>query len=163
MARILVVEDEAPLRRIMVLNLVRRSHTLIEAESVAAAQEALVAFGGQFDLILLDLNLPDRAGWDVLRLLAQMPDLAQNVDGRGSRQLPVIVVTAVRPARSRLEEFHPAAVLLKPFPIEALLRLIQRVLTAAPAEEPEDAEEQRVPPASDSSREVLSLELPDST
>ena len=68
MARILVVEDEAPLRRIMVLNLVRRGHTLIEAESVAAAQEALVAFGGQFDLILLDLNLPDRAGWDEHRV-----------------------------------------------------------------------------------------------
>lgn len=163
MARILVVEDEVPLRRIMVLNLVRRGHTLIEAESVAAAQEALVAFGGQFDLILLDLNLPDRAGWDVLRSLAQMADPAHNEKGRGYRQPPVIVVTAVRPVRSRLEEFHPAAVLLKPFPIEALLRLIQRVLTAAPAEEPEDAEEQRVPPASDSSREALSLEQPDST
>ena len=163
MARILVVEDEAPLRRIMVLNLVRRGHTLIEAESVAAAQEALVAFGGQFDLILLDLNLPDRTGWDVLRSLAQMAELAHNKDGRGYRQPPVIVVTAVRPARSRLEEFQPAAVLLKPFPIEALLRLIQRVLTAAPAEEPEDVDEQHVPSASDSPREALSLEQSDST
>jgi DNA-binding response OmpR family regulator len=160
MARILVVEDEAPLRRIIVLNLVRRGHTLIEAESVAAAQEAMVAFGGQFDLILLDVNLPDRAGWDVLRSLAQMADPAHNENGRGP---PVIVVTAVRPVRSRLEEFHPAAVLLKPFPIEALLRLIQRVLTAAPAEAPEDSDNQHVPPAVDSPREALSLEQPDST
>ena len=160
MARILVVEDEAPLRRIMVLNLIRRGHTLIEAESVSAAQEALVAFEGQFDLILLDLNLPDRTGWDVLRSLAQMVDPAQKEDGRGSKQPPVIVVTAVRPVRSRLEEFHPAAVLLKPFPIEALLRLIQRVLTAAPAEEAEDADEQRLSPAPGSPGEPLSLEQP---
>ena len=39
MARILVVEDEAPLRRIIVLNLARRGHTVIEAESVASVPE----------------------------------------------------------------------------------------------------------------------------
>ncbi len=50
--------------------------------------------------------------------------------------------------RSRLEEFRPAAVLLKPFPIEALLRLIQRVLTAAPAEVAEDVEDAQTSPAS---------------
>ncbi len=69
MARILVVEDEAPLRRIIALNLVRRGYTVIEAESVATAQEALAAFQSPFDLMLLDLNLPDHAGWDVLRTL----------------------------------------------------------------------------------------------
>ncbi len=133
MARILVVEDEAPLRRIIALNLVRRDHTVIEAESAATAQEALVAFWDQLDLILLDLNLPDQTGWDVLRSLKQL--IKQQLhDGTSARLPSVIVITAGRPARSRVEEFHPAAVLLKPFPIEALLRLIQRVLGAAPAE-----------------------------
>lgn len=142
MARILVVEDEAPLRRIIVLNLVRRGHTVIEAENVATAQEALLAFAFQFDLLLLDLNLPDHTGWDVLRSLERPPDDLRASQNEHSRPPAVIVITAGHPARSRVEEFHPAAVLLKPFPIEALLRLIQRVLTAVPAEVAEEGEEQ---------------------
>jgi hypothetical protein len=51
------------------------------------------------------------------------------------RQDPrVIIITAVRPVRNRLEEFQPAAVLLKPFPIATLLRLIERVLAPDSAE-----------------------------
>jgi hypothetical protein len=52
---------------------------------------------------------------------------------------PVIILSAVRPASSRLGEFHPKAVLIKPFPIEVLLRLIERVSVSArtsSAEEP---------------------------
>jgi CheY-like chemotaxis protein len=158
MARILVVEDEAPLRRIIVLNLARRGHTVIEAESVATAQEALAAFAFQFDLLLLDLNLPDQTGWDVLRALEQPSNRHRQEADDSSRQPAVIVITAGRPARSRVEEFHPAAVLLKPFPIEALLRLIQRVLTAAPAEAAEDDEEERAPSETASSQEPLPLE-----
>src|SRR5579864_6647007 len=116
MARILVVEDEAPLRRIIVLNLVRRGHTVIEAENVATAQEALAAFQAQFDLILLDLNLPDHTGWDVLRSLEQPEPHTQREESQVARRPAVIVITAVRPVRSRLEEFRPEAVLLKPFP-----------------------------------------------
>ncbi len=157
MARVLVVEDEVPLRRIMVLNLVRRGHTVIEAESVAAAEEALGAFQSQFDLILLDLNLPDQTGWDVLRSLAWQGGQNHHEEAEPARRPAVIVITAGRPTRSRVEEFHPAAVLLKPFPIEALLRLIQRVLLATPAEAAED-EEQPTPAAPGSSQELLSQE-----
>ena len=158
MARILVVEDEAPLRRIILLNLVRRDHTVIEAESVATALEALAAFQAPFDLILLDLNLPDQTGWDVLRSLKRPGDQHPQEEGEPSRLPLVIVITAGRPARSRVEEFHPAAVLLKPFPIEALLRLIQRVLGAAPAEVAEDDEEQHTPPDGAASQESLPRE-----
>lgn len=158
MARILVVEDEAPLRRILALNLVRRGHTVIEAESFATAQEALTAFQEQFDLILLDLNLPDQTGWDVLRSLKQPVEQPLQMQGGMPKGPAVIIITAGRPARSRVEEFHPAAVLLKPFPIEALLRLIQRVLGAVPAEAVEDDEEQQAFPEAASSQEPLALE-----
>lgn len=145
MARILIVEDEARLRRVVVLNLVRWGHTVIEAESVAAAQEALAVFARQFHVILLDLNLPDRTGWDLLRSLEQ-DDIANPLEQREHIRSPaVIVITAARPARSRLEVFRPSAVLLKPFPIEALLRLIQRVLGASPIELAGDTQEQPAP------------------
>jgi hypothetical protein len=45
----------------------------------------------------------------------------------------VIVVTAVRPSAERLMEFTPDALLLKPFPIDVLLRSIERVLHPDPA------------------------------
>jgi DNA-binding response OmpR family regulator len=124
MAQVLIVEDEIPLRHIVARNLERRGHRVVEAEGVAEAEHALHARGQRSDLILLDVCLPDAAGWDVLR---QIHDEAADAP-------KVIVMTAVRPAQSRIDAFHPDAVLLKPFPIEALLRLVDRVLGQAPAE-----------------------------
>lgn len=124
MARILIVEDEAPLRHIFVRNLERRGHRVIEAVSAAEAGTALRVEKEKCDLILLDINLPDATGWDVLRQMSI-----------GARATPkVIVMTALRPAQSRLAAFQPDAVLLKPFPIGALLRLVERVLGQAGAE-----------------------------
>jgi hypothetical protein len=39
-------------------------------------------------------------------------------------EIPTIVVSAVRVSQSRLDEFHPTAYLPKPFPLDALLRLV---------------------------------------
>ena len=122
MARILIVEDETPLRRILTLNLVRRGHSIAEADSVATAEEAIGASPAQFDIILLDINLPDGSGWDLLRQLGREPHASYP---------RVIVITAVRPVQRRIDEFHPAAVLLKPFPIQALLQLIDREMAHA--------------------------------
>jgi DNA-binding response OmpR family regulator len=119
MASILIVEDEIPLRRILTLNLVRRGHSVVEADSVTTTLEAIRAVGAPFDVVLLDINLPDGSGWDVLRQMGWMPHTPRP---------RVIVVTAVRPVQRRLNEFQPAAVLLKPFPITALLQLIDREL-----------------------------------
>lgn len=137
MQNVLIVEDENPLRRILTLNLARRGYNVVEADTAEAALDALHASAAgeiPFDLILLDINLPDQSGWDVLRHLREDPQLAM-------RPPPaVIVISAVRPHDTRIAEFHPDAVLLKPFPIEALLRLSERVLTKQPAarEEGED-------------------------
>jgi DNA-binding response OmpR family regulator len=109
--RVLLVEDEAALRRIIARNLTGRGIAVREAATVA---EALQALNAELpDLVLLDINLPDRTGWDVLRSLKQ-----RNID------VPTIVVSAVRVSQSRLDEFHPTAYLPKPFPIDALLRLV---------------------------------------
>lgn len=114
MPRLLLVEDEEPLRRILARNLARRGYLVAEAASAAEAI-ALLRAEGSFDALLLDVNLPDQTGWDVLRAL------------KDSDVPPVIVLTAVRPVRQRLDEFHPEAVLLKPFPVDALVRLVGRV------------------------------------
>src|SRR5262249_41107147 len=137
MQNVLIVEDENPLRRILTLNLARCGYNVVEADTGEAALDALRASpAGEmpFDLPLLDINLPDQSGWDILRRVREDPELATQPPPA------VIVMTAVRPHDKRLTEFHPDAVLLKPFPIEALLRLSERVLTKQPAarEEVED-------------------------
>jgi DNA-binding response OmpR family regulator len=129
MARILVIEDEDPLRRIIMMNLVRRGYSVTEAESVAAARDVITcteAIHQPFDVLLLDLNLPDQTGWDILRWL-------DGADAGGSplHRPHVIVMTAVHPAQRRLEEFRPDALLIKPFPIDALMRSVERALNPA--------------------------------
>jgi DNA-binding response OmpR family regulator len=109
--RVLLVEDEAPLRRVIARNLTSRGIEVCEAATASDAVQA--ATTEHHDLLLLDINLPDRTGWEVLRELKR----------RGT-EVPTIVVSAVRVSQSRLEEFHTLAYLPKPFPIDALLRLV---------------------------------------
>jgi len=76
-----------------------------------------------YDLIVLDINLPDQTGWDVLRIALNEGCIKPLVvEGQGEK-LPVVVLSAVRVGPGRLAEFHPLAYLPKPFPMDALLRL----------------------------------------
>ncbi len=125
----MLVEDEAPLRRIIGLNLARRGYGVVEADSVASADEMLTAVPQPFDAILLDVNLPDMTGWDVLRHLAKARGAHGDAGEKGGHRPAVIVIAAVRPVRARLDEFQPDAVLVKPFPLDVLARLLDRVLT----------------------------------
>ena len=109
--RVLLVEDEAPLRTVIARNLTSRG---IHVDEAGTADQAIRSATTEHpDLLLLDINLPDQTGWDVLRELKR----------RGA-ELPTIVVSAVRVSQTRLEEFHAIAYLPKPFPIDALLRLV---------------------------------------
>ena len=71
-----------------------------------------------FDLVVLDINLPDQTGWDVLRVARSEGRLHPE-----GGKLPVVVLSAVHVSPGRLSEFRPLAYLPKPFPLEALLRL----------------------------------------
>jgi DNA-binding response OmpR family regulator len=111
MSRVLVVEDDAQLRRIITSNLSVRGHRVREASDASEALAALAE--AKPDLLILDINLPDRTGWDVLRD-AHLPD-----------EVRVLMLTAVPVSPRRLAEFRPVAYLPKPFPLEALLRLAE--------------------------------------
>jgi DNA-binding response OmpR family regulator len=113
-ADVLVVEDERTLRDIVRLNLQARRYRVRAVETV---EEALAAIAAQPPaVLLLDINLPDRSGWDVLRELR----------ARG-QHVPTIVVSAVRCSPARLDEFRPEAYLPKPFPLAALLDAVERL------------------------------------
>lgn len=117
---VLIVEDEDLLRMIITRTLSESGHCLIAVDSVG---EAIAAMTARLpDVVLLDVNLPDGTGWEVLRWL------------RAIRQhVAVIVYSAVPPSTKRCAEFRPDAVLTKPFPMDCLIELVATVGLSTPA------------------------------
>lgn len=111
---LLLVDDEPALANALARSLTVRGHVVETAGSHAAAMEAVGKTA--FDLFLIDINLPDASGWDVLRDIA-----AAGVS------TPAVVFSAVPPSTQRVREFQPYGVLVKPFPIDALVRLVDQV------------------------------------
>ena len=80
MARILVVEDEAKIARFVELELSHEGYEVDKAEDGRAGLE--LALSTDYDLILLDIMLPQISGMEVLRRL------------RREKDTPVILLTA---------------------------------------------------------------------
>src|SRR5262249_37554451 len=80
---ILVVEDDRGIMRFIALNLTAEGYRV---RAVFDANEALAALeAASPDLVILDLNLPSRSGWEVLGILKAEPRW---------RHLPVAILTA---------------------------------------------------------------------
>ena len=109
--KVLLIEDDPALCHIFTRNLERRGVAVRVAHSTEEALSLLAEWHP--DLLLLDVSLPGRTGWDLLRALRA-----------SGRAIPTVIISAVPPSQRRIEEFRPLAYLLKPFPLEALLRLV---------------------------------------
>lgn len=68
-AKILYVDDDAALREIVKDQLTSQGFFLDEAEDGAAAIKKLES--GDFDLMLLDINMPNKSGLDVLKFIKE--------------------------------------------------------------------------------------------
>ncbi len=94
----------------------------IEMRTAASAADGLAMTRSErFDVILLDIGLPDGSGWDLLRTLRADPETAS---------IPVVVLTAgpgVVPAETPSPEF----IIAKPLDVGSCLRAIDRLLTPA--------------------------------
>jgi DNA-binding response OmpR family regulator len=133
-SRVLVVEDEPRIASFVVKGLRASGFT---AEVAATGADALAAIpGGAFDLVVLDLGLPDMDGLDVLRRLR-----------RGGNATPVLVLSARDAVEDRVGGLEGGAddYLVKPFSFAELLARVRvrlrdsgaaasAVLTAAGAE-----------------------------
>lgn len=69
MKRVLVAEDEAAIREFIVINLRRGGYEVIEAEDGARALELYDACGGDIDVALLDVMMPNIDGFEVCKQL----------------------------------------------------------------------------------------------
>ncbi|MCQ4044611.1 response regulator transcription factor [Streptantibioticus rubrisoli] len=116
MASVLVVEDDQFVRSALIRHLSEASHTV---RSVGTALEALreVAQVG-FDVVILDLGLPDLDGAEALKML------------RGITNVPVIVATARDDEAEIVRLLNDGAddYLVKPFSVEHLSARLAAVL-----------------------------------
>jgi DNA-binding response OmpR family regulator len=120
--KVLLVEDETALANVLARNLSARGHDVAVA---LTAEAALLSMAERWpEVLILDVNLPDLTGWEILRRLS--PD--------DRRNLYVIVISAAPIAQKRIQEFAPLRCLQKPFPIDALVRLLSEAETNTPAE-----------------------------
>ena len=114
MKRILIVEDDALLNKTLAYNLISDGWEVTPALNAKTAA-ALLA-GTEYDLVLLDVNLPDGSGYDLCKLIKpEHPDTV------------VIFLTANDQESDQLRGYEVGAVdyITKPFSIGALLRKIR--------------------------------------
>ncbi len=69
MKRVLIAEDEAAIREFIIINLRRAGYEIIEAEDGARALELYEAHGGDIDVAVLDVMMPNVDGLEVCRQL----------------------------------------------------------------------------------------------
>lgn len=113
---ILLIEDEEKLARFVELELVYEGYRVVKAFDGRRGLE--LALSGEFDLILLDIMLPQISGMEVLRRI------------RRSSSIPVIMLTARDSLEDKVSGLDGGAddYLTKPFAIEELLARIRTCL-----------------------------------
>jgi two-component system KDP operon response regulator KdpE len=116
---VLLVEDEASMRRFLRATLVPRGFRLVEAETAAAAE--IAAASHHPELVLLDLGLPDRDGIDLTRRL------------RTFTQAPILVISARGRDEDKVEALDAGAddYVTKPFGVGELLARMRVALRHA--------------------------------
>jgi two-component system phosphate regulon response regulator PhoB len=125
--RILVVEDEPDLVRLLEFNLTQAGY---EVQAVQRASDALkAAQSDPPDLVLLDLNLPDGSGTDVCRVLKTTAT---------TRAVPVIMVTARGEEIDRVVGFEIGAddYVVKPFSVRELILRVKAILRRSESDVP---------------------------
>jgi two-component system KDP operon response regulator KdpE len=114
--RILVVDDEPPIRRLLRTGLGTQGYDVIDA---ANGKDALAAMSEKPDLVILDLGLPDMQGHDVLRTLRE-----------SGNDVPVVVLSSRDDEAGKVKAFDFGAddYVTKPFGMNELLARVRAAL-----------------------------------
>jgi two-component system response regulator HydG len=117
MGRILVVDDEAHMRRVLAVNLRQEQHVVKECAGVREARESIVA--EHFDVIITDQKMPDGEGLDVLTAALETDP-----------SISVVIVTAFATVELAVESMRQGAFdfITKPFQPEVVLATVRRAV-----------------------------------
>jgi DNA-binding response OmpR family regulator len=125
MARILIIDDQADVRKTITLGLRPKGFEVVEAESPAAGLKAIAE--SEFDLAIVDIFLRDSNGADVIRMLRErVPNL------------PVIAISGAIACDFLFDypDLANVACLQKPFRPSELIKAIHGLL--GPLQAPTD-------------------------
>jgi CheY-like chemotaxis protein len=126
MARILVAEDEDPLRALVARAITDLGHTVVTAFDGADALDILTREHGGFDLLLTDIRMPLMDGIALALATA-----------RDHPQIVILLMTAYADQRERASNLEALIhdVVLKPFTLAELKTAVTEALTAGPRRE----------------------------
>ena len=119
--KILVVDDDPQIRRVMKVTLVAHSYEVIEARTGEDALETILR--EMPSLVLLDMNMPGMGGLETCRAI------------RGGSDMPVIILSVRNTEKDKVAALDAGAddYVTKPFSIEELLARIRAALRRSPA------------------------------
>lgn len=114
--KVLIVDDQLVVRKLVSEHLARSGHQSVAVESAEQCLRRLE--GDSYDLVISDIEMPGRSGLDLLSdIRSSIPDL------------PVILISGSNdPWHERRSAELGAGYLRKPFSQDALLRAMQAVL-----------------------------------
>jgi two-component system phosphate regulon response regulator PhoB len=118
LAAILAIEDDWTVRTVLEHTLASAGHQVEVVDGVADGRERLAA--GRYDVVLLDLNLPDGSGLDLLR----------DIRTEHGRDVSVLVLSGMRQEDSVVRGLELGAddYVTKPFSPSELLARVARCL-----------------------------------
>ena len=117
--KILVIEDEPDIRRNLEYNLSREGFSISTAASISEANTLLAST--DYNLILLDLMLPDGSGLDLCKSIKSNSD---------TESIPIIILTAKDDEVDKVVGFELGAddYVTKPFSVRELILRVKAVL-----------------------------------
>ena len=120
--RILVVDDQPEILDITATVLSSAGFTVVTASSGGAALDLVGC--ESFDLVLLDINMPEMDGWETLRLLRA----DQQLD-----QLHIVMFSVKGELSDKVQSLKEGAssYITKPFVVDELVARVRRVLASA--------------------------------
>jgi two-component system response regulator VicR len=123
--RILVVDDEQDIRQLVALIAEASGYEVVQASN---GLEGLAALEQQeFELVILDIMMPEMDGWDVCRHIKSRPR---------TKDLPVLILTVRSQPLDKvigMEVVNADDYLTKPFERRELLDAIERLVAVKPA------------------------------
>ena len=135
MARVLVIDDEAPIRLLCRVNLEAEGMEVLEADDGERGLE--IARSERPDVILLDVMMPGLDGWEVLQRL---------LDDPATREIPIVFLTARAELRDRARGLELGGVdyVTKPFNPTELAPLVESLLDRVQRGEREAIRKERI-------------------
>jgi two-component system response regulator AtoC len=115
--RVIVVDDETKMKRVLEIMLGRMGHEVLSAANGLEALQILKSTSA--DLVISDLRMPDMNGTELLKALREQ-----------GNEVPVIIMTAYGTIESAVEAMKLGACdyILRPFDVDALELAVNRVL-----------------------------------